>query len=122
MICRAIKTRLEAYDIEVHRAQTGTQGYSMTLEVCPEVIVSDLTMPDGCGKYLLGRLKSSDITKDIPIIFVSGHKVGNRQDYGLERDLLSRGAVTFLNKPPEFNELLNQLRWHIEFPARPQVA
>ena len=82
----------------------------------PQVIVTDLHMPNGCGNYLLRRTKMAELTKDIPIIFLSGHNIEGRKDYGQIRDIVSRGAVAFLTKPLDYDAFKNELRLHIDFP------
>ena len=39
---------------------------------CPDVIVTDMVMPDGEGTYVMGRLKSHPLTGNIPVIVLSG--------------------------------------------------
>ena len=85
----------------------------MALRERPDVIVSDYTMPEGYGNWLLGRLKGHSATKDIPVIFLTGRTIGDKPDYPLERTLLSLGASAYLTKPLEFDTLLVELRRHI---------
>lgn len=112
-VSKAIKLRLRPYGVEVLRAFNGMQGYWMALKDRPDAIVSDYTMPEGYGNWLLGRLKGHSATKDIPVIILTGRTIGGKPDYPLERTLLSLGASAYLTKPLDFNALVAELRRHV---------
>ncbi len=119
-ISRALKLRLRAYGIEVTRAFSGMQGYWTALKTQPDVVICDFTMPDGCGNYVLGRLKDHSLTRHIPVIFLTGRNRAGRHDFGLERDLLAQGAAKYLAKPVHLPELLRTLRHYIDIPRTPR--
>ncbi len=112
-ISKAIKIRLRKYGVEVDRAFSGMQGYWTALKCQPDVIVMDFRMPDGYGNFLLGKLRSHSMTRNIPVIVLTGQCIGNQKDFALERELISLGAVAFLSKPMDFEELKNELQRHI---------
>jgi DNA-binding response OmpR family regulator len=112
-VSKAIGLRLRPYGIDVLRAFNGMQGFWMALKDRPDVIVSDYTMPEGYGNWLVGRLKEHSATKDIPIIILTGRTIAGKTDYPLERTLLSLGASAYLTKPLDFKALLTELRRHI---------
>jgi DNA-binding response OmpR family regulator len=72
-----------------------------------------MNMPDGEGNYIFGRFKSHPLTKDIPILVLTG-----QENPGLRRLMLSLGADAYLQKPVDLGELLSHLRRHIDLPAR----
>ncbi|MGD8454704.1 MAG: response regulator [Phycisphaerae bacterium] len=113
-VSRAIKIRLRPHGVEVLRAFNGMQGYWMALRDRPAAIVSDYTMPDGYGNWLLGRLKEHTATKDIPVIILTGRTIAGKPDYPLERTLLNLGAAAYLTKPLDFDVLLAELGRHID--------
>lgn len=116
-ISKAIQTRLKPYGIDVLRAFNGMQGYWTALKENPDVIICDFVMPEGRGNYVLGKLKDHSLTKDIPVLILTGRTVGTRKDFSLERELLSLGADSFLSKPLDFNTLLTELQKHVELPT-----
>ncbi len=116
-ISKAIKIRLKAYGVDVIRAFNGMQGYWAALKENPSAIICDFNMPEGPGNYILGRLKSHSMTKNIPVIILTGRTVGTTKDYSLERELLLLGAAKYFTKPLDFDEFLGELRKHVEFPA-----
>jgi response regulator RpfG family c-di-GMP phosphodiesterase len=68
-------------------------------------------MPDGNGDYVLGRLKENPVTKEIPVIVLTGHR-----DKCLERKMYNLGADHFFNKPVQWDELWSALQIYIERP------
>jgi DNA-binding response OmpR family regulator len=112
-VSKAIKIRLQAYGVEVLRAFNAMQGYWTALKETPNVIVLDYRMPGGYGNFLLCKLQSHPLTEKIPAIVLTGQKRGRDKDYFLERELLCLGASAFLNKPLDFDALLNELRRYI---------
>lgn len=113
---RALKIKLAAYGVEVLQAVNGMQGYWISLKQKPDAIILDFNMPEGRGDYVLGRLKSHSITKNIPVIILTGRTRGGRTDFGLERELMGMGAIKFLTKPLDFDALLAQLRVYLTLP------
>jgi len=109
-----LKVRLERYGIAVVRAFEGMEGVRFACTRPADVILLDYEMPNGQGDYVLRRLKDNPLTKDIPVIMITG-----RKDRMLERRILNMGAAKFMNKPPVFDELLDELRKHIDILPRP---
>ncbi len=109
----AMATRFEFHGIKVLRVFDGTGGVRTALSHQASAIILDYEMPNGQGDYVLGRLKDNPITRDIPVIILTG-----RKDRFLERKLLGMGAVRFLNKPVDFKELLGELRQYIDLPEK----
>ena len=107
----AMGTRLEAHGIQVVRAFDGTGGVHTALSHQASAIILDYEMPNGQGDYVLGRLKDNPITRNIPVIMLTGKK-----DRFLERKLLGMGAARFFNKPVDFSDILDELRNHIDIP------
>jgi DNA-binding response OmpR family regulator len=67
----------------------------------PDLIVTDLMMPDVDGKSFVTQLKSSGLYKDIPVIVLSSI------DKSMEKiELLKLGAEDYLIKPFNPSELL----------------
>ncbi len=109
---RAVGIRLKHYGIDISSASNATEGFWKAVCEHPAVIVSDLTMPDGDGQYLLNKVKSHPLTREIPFIVLTG-----RQELGLERHLRAVGAIAYLRKPLILSELLTALRPHVRVAA-----
>ena len=77
------------------------------LEILPGLhsgcIITDVRMPDITGIDLLRRVKAHDV--DIPVIVITGHG-----DISLAVEAMKLGAVDFLEKPFDDDQLLAALR------------
>ena len=73
----------------------------------PGCLVLDLKMPGMTGIELQQRLVDDGIP--LPVIIVSGHA-----DVRIAVDVMTRGAITLLEKPFRLEELLAQLRKALE--------
>ena len=113
-ISEVLMHRLRAYGVDVIRAFNGTQGYWTALDMRPDVIISDMIMPEGDGNYMFMRLKDHPLTADIPVIVLTGQK-----NPALKRQMLSLGVDAYFTKPLNFDELLKELRRHIDFSETP---
>lgn len=118
-IGQALTIKLAQYGIRVVHAQSGMQGYWVALKEQPRAIILDFNMPDGRGDYVLGRLKNHTLTRDIPVIVLTGQTRGGKTDFGLKRELDGLGAARFHLKPLNFDKLLVELREYLPLPATP---
>ncbi len=118
-IPRALGRRFRAVGIEVIRSHHGREGMVLAMMERPDIIITDYKMPGISGERLLMNLKYNDVTKNIPVIMVTGVTFGGGEDYALKREVLGPGgAVSFLNKPLDFEALLMELRRHIRLPQQ----
>ncbi len=104
-IAKALIPRLNAAGLEVVAACDGNNGYWTAQETQPDVILLDYHMPGGNGNLVLGKLRSHPRTRDIPVIMLSA-----MTDIGMQRDVLSLGAVDWVNKPCDTDALINCIR------------
>ena len=104
----ALQVRLESRGIAVLRATTGLDGFCSAVGEPADAILLDYQLPNGCGDFVLEQLKVNPATKGIPVIVISGSK-----DRALEYTLVNAGAVRFMHKPLDFEELMSELRKHL---------
>lgn len=71
---------------------------------CPDIILLDIVMPNLSGFDACSLLKSSPITKHIPIIFLTALDDIQDKVKGLEL-----GAMDYITKPFQFPELLSRI-------------
>jgi len=105
---RALKLRLESHGVAVVRAYDGVAGFHSAFCNSASAILLDYHLPNAQGDYVLGRLKDTAITRDIPVIVVTG-----MSDRAIERKMLNLGAEVVLTKPVEFATLRRELARHI---------
>ncbi|HBP88639.1 MAG: response regulator [Nitrospira sp.] len=110
-ISKALEVRLSARGFNVVTAFDAIMGMQKAVQLIPDAIVLDITMPGGNGLALAKRLKESAITRDIPFIFLTASK----QD-GLRQQAVSLGGAAFFEKPYDFEYLLAAIRAVLEHP------
>ena len=108
-IVKALKIRLQhnAYDVVV--AFDGAQGIFMAHKEKPSLIILDIRMPAGDGVSVAEKLKQSNQTERIPIIFLTGSPERNAEERAMEL-----GARFYIKKPYDPEELLEAVRRAME--------
>lgn len=103
-----LKSCLEGlYQINV--AYNGRIGIEKALETIPDIIISDVMMPEKDGYQVCDALKNDERTSHIPIILLTAKAGIDAKITGLKR-----GADAYLIKPFDKQELLVQLNVLIE--------
>jgi CheY-like chemotaxis protein len=73
----------------------------------PDLIISDIVMPDMDG-YAVGiTLRQDEVTKKTPIIFMTGKEL---EFSGMQKRAEALGACDIINKPCTFEELLVKVK------------
>ncbi|HAD25844.1 MAG TPA: hypothetical protein DCF61_08940 [Alphaproteobacteria bacterium] len=87
---------------EVTQAENGRRGLETIVAVQPDLVLSDITMPDMDGHQLLVELRESHPELgDIPFIFLTA--LADRKDQITGRQL---GADDYLTKPIDFEMMM----------------
>ncbi len=90
---------------EVHTATDGNEALNEVSTFRPDVIVSDILMPNASGIKMCRILKTDDRFKNIPIIFLSAST-----DEYLALSSLDAGAIKFLSKPIHLSMLFEVVK------------
>ncbi len=99
---------LEENDFEVATANDATTGEALARERVPDIILIDLMMPGRSGVQLFSRLRRNEITRNIPMVMVTGIKEKMGVDWGEVVDgLKARRPDGFVEKPIEPDRLMN---------------
>ena len=99
-----LRTLLESNYI-VETAANGKEGLARIREATPDLILSDVMMPEMDGYELTQKLKSASETRDIPVVLLSARADAIHRIEGLEF-----GADDYLSKPFNSIELLARIR------------
>ena len=90
-------------------AKTSKQAWDLlNRSPLPDAIILDIMMPNEDGLALCERIKESQLTRDIPIIFVSALTSATIKTQAFEI-----GGADFIAKPPVLDELVARIKWHI---------
>ena len=104
-----ISNLLSPIGFEVSEANDGQEGWEKILEVEPDLIVTDLLMPEVDGFEVIKRVRESENFKDL-IIIVSSASVFETDQYRS----LEAGANAFIPKPVQATELLQKLQEYLD--------
>jgi signal transduction histidine kinase/DNA-binding response OmpR family regulator len=91
-------------DYQLITAENGKIGIEKALEFSPDLILSDIMMPDTNGLELCEHLKTNVITSHIPIILLTAKADDDAKIQGI-----TRGADAYLTKPFNKKELLARI-------------
>jgi len=98
-VTELIKDHLEADGCIVETAFSGSEGIKKAQEFEPDIITLDIMMPEMNGFQVAETLKKNEVTKNIPIVFVSV-VAGAQKERGKKV-----GVNIFVTKPIDFVNL-----------------
>jgi sigma-B regulation protein RsbU (phosphoserine phosphatase) len=80
------------YNYEVILAESGNEGIEKFREFSPDIVISDIRLPDKSGNIVVKEIK--EIDNEVPIIVITGYS-----DHNLILSAMKNGAVELLKKP-----------------------
>ncbi|MEO5790050.1 response regulator, partial [Gelidibacter sp.] len=86
-------------------AENGIEGYHYAKSNIPDLILSDIMMPELDGIEMCKKLQDDQLTKHIPIILLTAKNSTHSKIEGLKS-----GAIEYINKPFNTNELLLKIQ------------
>jgi CheY-like chemotaxis protein/cellulose synthase/poly-beta-1,6-N-acetylglucosamine synthase-like glycosyltransferase len=95
-------------------AANGREALARLAEATPDLVVSDVMMPDLDGFALLAHLRADPVLRLLPVIMLTARGSTDDVEAGL-----GLGADDYLAKPFEMRELLARVRAKIERPPVP---
>ncbi|MGQ0505346.1 MAG: response regulator [Myxococcaceae bacterium] len=99
-IATLVKIYLVGWNLEFQDAGNGREALALARVKRPDLIISDIRMPDMDGFQLCSTLRSDKVLHDVPVILITA-----LQDEESERMLRMVGATAFLKKPVGVNKL-----------------
>lgn len=106
---RLLTDILKTEGYEVRSAISGELALHAASIHAPELILLDISMPLMDGFEVCRRLKQNELTRDVPVIFVSAMTDTQEKLKGFEL-----GAVDYVTKPFHREELLARVHTHLE--------
>jgi len=105
MIHKLVTLRLKDLNAAVLCAESGAAGMAMALTEQPHLILLDVGLPDISGFNVCTRLRDDPLTREIPIIFLTGTDDSTEKVRAFEM-----GAVDYVTKPFNSAELRARVR------------
>ncbi len=104
VLLTALEFRLRKYGFDVIRAKTGSEAIDLIKAATPDLVVTDLMMPEINGLDLLQFIRN-DLKSKLPFVVIS--EIENDE---LILQVLEEGASDFVSKPFNPNELILRIR------------
>ncbi len=101
-----LERALESQGYSVESAVNGVQGLKLAEQAPPDLIISDIMMPEMDGFELCRRVKTDERLRNIPFIFYSATYVEPKD----EKLAMSLGASRFLIKPMEPDDFFRAIQ------------
>lgn len=89
----------------IYTATNGNEGIAKTEKVFPQVVITDIMMPEADGFEVCRKLRSNIKTSHIPIVVLSA--LGKNTENKIKA--LESGANVFIDKPIDMDYLLKQV-------------
>jgi len=96
-------------DYNVIMAKDGNKGFDKLINMTPELVITDVMMPDFDGISLTKKIKDDPHTKHIPLIILSAKTAINDKIIGIES-----GADAYISKPFDTQYLKTVIKQLIE--------
>lgn len=96
------------YGFEILVARNGIIGIERAKYALPDLILLDIMMPELDGFDTCKKLKKNEITKEIPVIFLTALNSTEDKVKGFQV-----GGVDYITKPIQHEELLARLTTHL---------
>ena len=103
--CQLISSMLTIIGFSCFEANNGQEGLEKLVEIQPDLIITDLSMPVMHGLEMIEHIRKNNLYKDLPIIVFSASVFSSDREKSL-----AAGGSYFLPKPVKRNELLQILQ------------
>ncbi len=96
----AMEIVLKEEPYKIVTADSGTKALTKLSKLKPDLIISDLRMPDMNGYELFDRIKNNPKLRNVPFVFMSGF-----DDYDAKRFAKTIGVNDYFTKPFDTEEM-----------------
>lgn len=103
-----LKEFLEIENYSIHSATNGKTGIKLAKNLQPDLIISDVLLPDWDGFKILKKLSKMEETKNIPFIFCTAQSEPKTIKKGMKL-----GAVAYVIKPFDLDDFLETIKTHL---------
>ena len=100
-----LKDLLLSQGYEVSCAYSGEEGYSQAVNIKPDLVILDLSLPSMNGWEVAGKIRGTPEIQGVPIIAITAHAIEYARDKSLRV-----GCNEYLLKPINHRILLNTIK------------
>lgn len=109
-IIEIVREIVESLGFQTLEAENGLKALEILEKKTPDLIITDLVMPEMHGIDFLKEIHENRRLRSVPLIVVSGV-----QNKALQRKALELGAITFIKKPIDLNLLKVNIKSLLRF-------
>jgi two-component system cell cycle response regulator DivK len=99
-----VRRVLEIEGYEVIAAENGREGLSKAFNAAPDIIITDINLPDIDGYEITDTLKKDHKTAHIPVIAMTANVMKKDRE-----NIFQAGCDGFISKPIDIDELPGQI-------------
>jgi two-component system cell cycle response regulator DivK len=99
-----VKRVLEIEGYEVIAAHNGTEGLAKAVEDRPDIIITDINLPDIDGYEITNNLKQDKKTAHIPVVAMTANVMKKDKEH-----VFDAGCDGYISKPIDVDELPEQI-------------
>ncbi|GAA2722908.1 response regulator [Cellulomonas aerilata] len=114
MVRELIRAGLEDQGLAVLTARSGLEALAHLRATVPDLVVSDVNMPDMDGFALVGRLRADPGTRSLPLVFLTSRAGAEDAVTGLRL-----GADDYIRKPFQLDEVVARVLAKLSRPPVP---
>ena len=103
-ILEGLRYLLRNSDQRVEVASSGREALQRIAEQKPDLLITDIMMPEMSGLEVVSTLRGQEATKDLPIIILTAK--GQAQDAAMAQQVWGATVVAKPFKPQELRELV----------------
>lgn len=107
-------TLLSSFDHRLLEASDGAQALELARTELPDLVITDIVMPNMDGFTLVRRLRAEPLLTGVPVIFQTAHYL----EAEIHKLALASGIQHILAKPVEPQEILRAVQESLKQPAK----
>lgn len=97
--------RLQRADFDVSMASDGEEGVTLAIQLVPDLVIMDLSLPKLDGWAATAQIKATPATAKVPVLALTAHAMDADRQRALDA-----GCDDYDTKPVELPRLLEKIR------------
>lgn len=104
-----VKRVLEVEGYEVIEAKNGRDGLAKAVENLPDIVITDINLPDIDGYTVTESLKKGDKTAHIPVVAMTANVMKKDRE-----NVIEAGCDGYISKPIDIDDLPGQIENYLK--------